>query len=152
MRVGSPPAASIWTRRALVALVFLEALLLNHLTAHAGNVVILNAASYSDIRILAPETIAAAFGDFRTFDGRVHSATVRPLPTNLGGVRVWVNDRPTGLFYAGSRQVNFLMPRDVTIGPAVVKIFDADGDPQTVLVMSPKPFRVSSLPHLQALE
>jgi hypothetical protein len=136
MTVGSPPAINLDSPRIRRACSLTGVLLLR--SGSAGNVVILNAASYSDIRILAPETIAAAFGEFRTL---MVSSTRRRLahsqPT-LRRPRLGKRSARWSLL-CRSRQVNFLMPRDVNFDPRWSN-FDADGDPQTVSVIVSEAF------------
>jgi uncharacterized protein (TIGR03437 family) len=73
---------------------------------------------------LAPESIVAAFGNGLATSTLVASAT--PLPTELGGTKVFVNGIPASLFFVSPGQINFLAPADVLTGAAVVEVVSAD--------------------------
>ena len=60
-------------------------------TAFAQNVVVANSATFANDNTAAQNSIAAAFGVFKTQNDQVFSATTRPLPTTLGGIRLTVN-------------------------------------------------------------
>jgi uncharacterized protein (TIGR03437 family) len=77
-------------------------------------VVVVNAATYkteSDPadNLLAPDSIAAAFGAFVT-QGNQSFAAALPLPTSLGGVRVTVFGMAAQLFSVSPTQINFAVP------------------------------------------
>ena len=61
---------------------------------------------------LAPGVIAALYstGNTGQFGTTSASATSVPLPKQLNGVEVLVNNTPAPLFYAGTDQINFEMP------------------------------------------
>lgn len=65
--------------------------------------------------------IVAAFGEQFTFDPPSQAGSL-PLPAELGGVKVFVNDRPAPVYYASYGQVNFQVPFDVLPGPGTVRI------------------------------
>src|SRR5437879_5141686 len=69
-------------------------------------VTVINAASFNPDRIVAPDSIAAAFGAFVTQGNQSFSANTLPLPTTLGGVRVTINGVNAGLFFVGPTQIN----------------------------------------------
>jgi uncharacterized protein (TIGR03437 family) len=88
-----------------------------------GTVASANSASYA--ATLAPEAIAAAFG--ANLASVAQSASVVPLPMNLGGTTVTVNDsngisRSAELFYVSPTQVNYQVPPGVASGNATVTV------------------------------
>src|SRR5437879_2248587 len=54
--------------------------------AQAAQVVTVNAATYANDSTVAPNSIAIAFGVFKTQNGQPFAATTLPLPTLLGGI------------------------------------------------------------------
>lgn len=87
--------------------------------AAQGAVTAVNAASFNADRNLSPDTIVAAFGTFNTQNNQAYTATAQPLPTNLGGVRVRVNNVDAGLFFVSPAQINFLVPGNVPDGTSI---------------------------------
>lgn len=82
-----------------------------------------SAASYQTQ--LTPESISAAFGT--QLSATTQAATTVPLPTNLGGVTVTVNDHPAGLFFVSPTQVNYEIPAGTAAGAANVTVTAANG-------------------------
>ena len=111
-----------------------------------ASMVVVNAASYSGL--VARGSIAAAYGSFNTNDGQPFTASTRPLPWSLGGVRVTVSGRPAQLFYASPAQINILIPPLTDAGVAVVKVSNADNTDVigrvTVLDSAPGVFTATS--------
>lgn len=70
---------------------------------------------------LAQGTIAALFGE-QLVSGDPAGASTLPLGTDLGGVRVYVNDTPAPIYYASYNQVNFQMPYDAPTGDVTIRI------------------------------
>jgi uncharacterized protein (TIGR03437 family) len=70
---------------------------------------------------VAPGAIVAAFGT-RLSAVDPASAPSLPLPNELGGVKVFVNDQPAPIYYTSGTQVNFQMPYNVPSGLAQVRI------------------------------
>ncbi|MGH9674469.1 MAG: hypothetical protein ACRD44_14915, partial [Bryobacteraceae bacterium] len=68
---------------------------------------------------LAKGLIAAVFGE-QFLLGDPVSASSLPLGTDLGGVRVFVADRPAPVYYASYDQVNFQIPYDAPAGQEVL--------------------------------
>jgi uncharacterized protein (TIGR03437 family) len=68
---------------------------------------VVNAASFQTT--LAPGAIATIFG------------------ANLAGADVTINGRPVQIYFAGDRQVNFVLPLDTALGAAEVKVTTAAG-------------------------
>lgn len=81
-----------------------------------------NAASY--FRMVSPDSFAAAFGgSFNSqFTPLTLSATSFPLPTTLGGISVTVNDITAQLLFVSPAQINFIVPPNVELGTATVKV------------------------------
>ena len=71
--------------------------------------------------ILAQGTIAALFGE-QLVTGDPAAASTLPLGTDLGGVRVYVNDTPAPIYYASYNQVNFQVPYDAPTGDVTIRI------------------------------
>jgi uncharacterized protein (TIGR03437 family) len=85
---------------------------INRVVIHYPGLSPLNAANYLNHNNLAPGMIAALFstGNFMQFGTTSQSATTLPLPTTLNGIQVLFNNTPVPLFYAGTDQINFLVP------------------------------------------
>jgi len=78
----------------------------------------------------ARESIIAAFGV--NLSARTESATALPLPTELAGVSVRVQDaagqeRLAPLFFVSPGQINFQVPPDTASGPATLAVADRSG-------------------------
>jgi uncharacterized protein (TIGR03437 family) len=89
---------------------------------------VVSAASF--IKKLAPESIAAGFGE--NLATRVEEAPTQPLPTRLAGTEVKVKDsagaeRLAPLFYVSPKQVNFLIPAGTALGAATITVTSGDG-------------------------
>ena len=76
---------------------------------------VVNGASFSAAQALSPGGLASIFG--ANLGGGNAGATALPLPTNLGGTRVFVNGRTAPLFFSSAGQVNFVVPTDVVASP-----------------------------------
>jgi uncharacterized protein (TIGR03437 family) len=84
---------------------------------------------------MAPESIAAAFGEALAVDTVMASSL--PLPTTLAGTRAMVEDsagvaRDAPLFYVSPSQIGFLAPPESANGAATVRVTSADGPVFTV--------------------
>ncbi len=106
---------------------------------------VLENAAFQEDDVIAAGGIVAAFGEqFTDQDPAVASSL--PLPAELGGARVFVNDRPAPVYYVSYNQVNFQMPYDVAAGTATVRIDRGStrGNTITILVVpaSPKLLRL----------
>lgn len=90
---------------------------------------VVNGASFARNAPIAPGSIASAFGNFagtaETLAGSL------PLPTELGGLRVLVNDAAAPLFYVGPAQVNFQVPANTAAGRATVRVTRSGQDVAT---------------------
>ncbi|HKQ79053.1 MAG TPA: Ig-like domain-containing protein [Blastocatellia bacterium] len=82
-----------------------------------------SAASYAPI--VAPNSIAAAFGV--GLATQVAYATTQPLPTSLAGATVRVNGELAGLFFVSPLQINYLIPAGAPPGLASVVVTSGDG-------------------------
>jgi uncharacterized protein (TIGR03437 family) len=79
---------------------------------------------------LAPESIAAAFGEGLSVERAAASSV--PPPATLASTRVFVRDsagvlRNAALYSVSSGQINFIVPRDAAAGPATVTVTSGDG-------------------------
>lgn len=87
---------------------------------------LVNSASFnSPVASNSIATIFAAQGQSLT--SATASATGLPLPTNLAGTQVLINNTPAELFYVSPGQINFLMPR-VNAGAVSILILGASGE------------------------
>src|SRR4030095_10495450 len=77
-----------------------------------------NAANF--FQTIAPDCIGATFGSQLT--PSTAGATSFPLPLTLAGVSVTVNDIPAQLLYASPGQVNYVVPSNIGVGTAMVKV------------------------------
>jgi uncharacterized protein (TIGR03437 family) len=96
---------------------------LSNVPATVAGVSSVSAASYSGS--LAPEGVGALFGT--NLATSTVSATSTPLPTELGGVQVFVRDaagttRNAPLFFVSAGQVNFQVPLGTSAGPALIYV------------------------------
>jgi uncharacterized protein (TIGR03437 family) len=76
---------------------------------------------------IAPDSIVAAFG--LNLATGVQLASSLPLPTNLLGTVVKVRDsagteRDASLFFVAPQQINYLVPKDTTLGTATVTVIN----------------------------
>src|SRR5437868_4527429 len=94
--------------------------------AAAPDVAVVNAATYASDSTVAPNSIAAAFGVFKTQNGQPFAATTLPLPTLLGGVRVTVGSVDAKLFFTSNGQINFLVPAAAPTGTVNIVVTNAD--------------------------
>ncbi len=76
--------------------------------------------------LLSPGTLATIFGA-NLAGGKTASATP-PLPTELAGVRVLLNDQAAQLLYVGDSQINFVAPADLAPGTCRVVVHTAFGE------------------------
>ena len=104
--------------------------LLFTLTPARAQVTVVSAASFDADRVLAPGSIASAFGE--NLAPGVEAATEAPLPTSLQGVTVTITDLALRtlecqLFFVSPGQINFLLPDVLAEGPATVRVRAAAG-------------------------
>jgi uncharacterized protein (TIGR03437 family) len=108
----------------------LPTLLLPSVSAQS-QVAVVNAASFASDTTLAPDAIAAAFGQFKTQNDQPFAATTLPLPTILGGVRVQINGVDAALFFTSNGQINFVVPGSTAAGTATITVTNADNTTRT---------------------
>jgi uncharacterized protein (TIGR03437 family) len=87
-------------------------------------------AAHFKIAPVAPGSIVAAFG--ANFTATAQAASSVPLPTSLGGVTIEIKDsagttHPVGLFYASAGQVNYQIPLNAALGPALITLKTSTG-------------------------
>lgn len=99
--------------------------------AKVGGVV--NNATFMTGESVAQGDIVALFGD-QLVSGTSESAASLPLATTVGGVQVFVNDKPAPLYYVSPGQINFQIPYDATLGDATVRVDRAGQRGNTVSV------------------
>ncbi len=106
-------------------------------SAQQAQVTVINAASFSADRRVAPDSLAAAFGQFVTQNdqntqGFNAPAGVLPLPTTLGGVQLRINGVNAGLLFVGTGQINFQVPPALADAPsATVQVTNSDNSTRT---------------------
>ncbi len=114
------------------------------------NATSVSAASYSPSAI-APESIAAAFGE--GFGSETDSAKSLPLPSELGGVKIFVTDsnkieRAAPLYFVSPYQINYQIPAGTVDGDAkIVVAYNGEvisTGTMTVSVMAPALFTANS--------
>lgn len=114
-----------------------------------STIAVVNGASFARNAPVAPGSIATAFGNFTGIPATL-AATI-PLPTELAGVRVSVNNVDAPLFYVGPGQINFQVPVATDMGLATVRVFrggqDAGSGPVNVFDTAPGIFERSARPN-----
>lgn len=108
--------------------------LIRRVTVTQARFAALSSASYDAARPLAPEMIAAGFGEGLAASLAVN--TEPQLPAELNGTRVEVTDslgitRPAGLFAVAPTQVNFLVPAGTASGRATIRVRSGAGTEAT---------------------
>jgi uncharacterized protein (TIGR03437 family) len=103
-----------------------------------GTLATVSAASYAPSNF-AKDTIAAAFG--KNFADKTYLATALPLPLQLGGAYVSIQDSSdrgyqqyAPLFAVTPNQVNYLIPPETAVGFALVTVRSASGVSSTELI------------------
>ena len=87
---------------------------------------LVNSASFNSP--VAPNSIATVFANpGQSLTSVTAAASSVPLPTNLSGTQVFINDAPVELFYASPGQINFLMPQ-VNAGAVSVVVIGSNGE------------------------
>ena len=86
---------------------------------------VVNNAPFASGEPLAPGGISAIFGEQLSYKEPAQASSL-PLPVELGGARVFVNDRPAPVFYSSYGQINFQLPYDLSPGLNTVRV-DRDG-------------------------
>lgn len=106
---------------------------INSARAQAPSVVAVNAASFAT-DVLAPDSMAAAFGVFATTGGQTFTAPSAQLPTTLGGVRVTVNGIDSGLIVVSPSQINFVLPANLPDGANSLVVTNSDSTTRTTSI------------------
>ncbi len=88
---------------------------------------VVNAASYETP--VAPGSLIAIFGT--DFAPGANPASVKPLPTSLGGVTVKLNGRAIPLLYVGTGQINAQIPYNTAPGPTSLVVTKSNGTTET---------------------
>jgi uncharacterized protein (TIGR03437 family) len=89
-------------------------------------VTVVSAATFASDGTLAPDAIAAAFGQFITQNNQVFVAGGLPLPTTLGGITVRINGAPAPLLFVAPGQINLVIPTGAVDGPATIVVESSD--------------------------
>lgn len=109
--------------------------LLGSVSAQQAPVILVNAASYANDPAagMAPNSIGALYGQFATQGNQPYPlpAGVTTLPTKLGGVSVTIGGKPAQLFFAGTTQINLLVPADLADGSAAIVVTNSDASTRT---------------------
>ncbi|HYO80226.1 MAG TPA: hypothetical protein VES20_02400 [Bryobacteraceae bacterium] len=72
---------------------------------------------------VAPGSIATAYGSFPGVpEAGASTSTLNPLPRELGGVRVRINNVDAPLYFAGRNQINFVVPVATPAGRHTVDV------------------------------
>ena len=72
---------------------------------------------------IAPGSIATAYGSFPNVPAAGASAgTVNPLPREVGGIRVRINNIDAPLYFVGRTQINFVVPVSTPPGRQTVDV------------------------------
>lgn len=101
---------------------------------------VLNAASYAPAAPLAPGSEIAIFGS--NLANGMSSASSLPLPMELAGTLVTVGGMPAPLIYAGSGQVNAVIPYGLpvnTTAQVILQQGNAYTAPQSIVISSANP-------------
>lgn len=84
-------------------------------------VTVINYAGYTSTFPVAPGSIASAYGDF----GNVATTALtnlNPMPKELAGVKLRVNNVDAPLYFVSSSQINFVVPVATAIGKQAVEV------------------------------
>jgi uncharacterized protein (TIGR03437 family) len=101
-------------------------------SAQPQQVTVVNAANFNPDKRVAPDSVAAAFGQFVTQNNPPFFATTLPLPTTLGGVRLAINGVNAGLFFVSAGQINFVVPPTLQdAASATVTVTNSDNSTRT---------------------
>jgi uncharacterized protein (TIGR03437 family) len=111
---------------------FQGAFLRGAVSAQAIPVTVVSAASFSGDKVLAPDSIAAAFGQYVTQNNQSFTAPSVPLPTTLGGVSVKIGTTSAGLFFVSPLQINFQIPAGLADAQAAtITVTNSDNSTRT---------------------
>jgi uncharacterized protein (TIGR03437 family) len=96
----------------------------------SSDTAVVNAASFTPA--VGPGGLISIFGRFLAPEDRV--APVTPLPTELGGAEVTLNDVKLPLLFVSRGQINAQLPFNIQ-GPATLRVSTANGGSQTALTV-----------------
>jgi uncharacterized protein (TIGR03437 family) len=82
---------------------------------------VVNNATFEAGDVLAQGAIVALFGEQLT-TGEARVAQALPLTSDLGSVRVLVNDQPAPVYYVSYHQINFQIPYNAAPGDATIRV------------------------------
>jgi uncharacterized protein (TIGR03437 family) len=88
--------------------------------AFAGAAV--NNGTFAPGEALAQGDIAAIFGDQFTLGALAYPSTGPPLPTNVNGTQVLVNNIPAPLYFISNAQIDFEVPFEVSPGATTIRV------------------------------
>jgi uncharacterized protein (TIGR03437 family) len=94
-----------------------------HPVISSGGVV--NAGGFARGEAIAPGAIVSVFG--RNFQPAQESAEAVPLPTELGGLRMWLGASPAPLYFKNATQVNAQAPFELAAGSTAQAVVEASG-------------------------
>ena len=80
-----------------------------------------NNATFESGDPVSPGDIVALFGEHHIASDPLGNTSL-PLPTDLGGTKVYVNGGLVPLYYASNNQINFQLPYEATAGSNVVEV------------------------------
>lgn len=105
--------------------------------AETGAVAILNAASFQPS--VSPGALASLFGQTRN-DGTFAADSI-PLPRELGGIKVYVDDIESPILFGNNGQVNFQIPFESFAGQSELRLENAGvlSAPQAVRMLEDAP-------------
>ncbi|MFN7919015.1 MAG: hypothetical protein U0Q16_02900 [Bryobacteraceae bacterium] len=101
---------------------------------------IIENAAFQEGDAVANGGIVAAFGEQLSYE-QAQSNKALPLPVEMGGAKVFVNDKQAPLFFTSYNQINFQIPYDTPPGEARVRVDRGSqrGNTVTVKVVSSAP-------------
>jgi uncharacterized protein (TIGR03437 family) len=95
-------------------------LVVSHVAVFGQSLSVINGARFEVRYPVSPGSYAQAYGRFTGVTAA--TAPSVPLPTELGGIRVLVNDTAAPLYAVGPDAVSFVLPRNTTAGRANVRV------------------------------
>jgi uncharacterized protein (TIGR03437 family) len=101
---------------------------------------VLNAASYAPSAPLAPGSMISIFGS--NLANGTSSAPSLPLPSQLAGALVTIGGEPAPLLYAGTGQINAVIPFDLPVNTqtqVIVRQGEAYTSPQSITLSGANP-------------
>lgn len=86
-----------------------------------SSVSVINYAGFTGAFPVAPGSIASAYGDFGAV-ATTSAETLSPMPRELAGLRVRVNNADAPLYFVSRNQINFVMPVATPVGRQTVQV------------------------------